>query len=189
LPALFLKERSIKMKKIHEVVGTFNELNKMEEAIGELEASGFNRLNISVLGNQAALQNAFGNKIPNVKQLGENVNTPRSANIAGEELGLAQGLIIGGGLVAGIAAIALTAGATLTTGSVVMLILGGGSGVAIGGCLASMLGDKYAAFFQQQIDSGGLLLWVGTHSKADEKKASAIYKKYGADNVHVHALA
>lgn len=176
-------------KEMHEIVAVFRELEKMQDAIGELEVNGFNRLDISVLGNERDLKKAFGKSVPGTKQLEDNSNTPKSSNIAGEELGIAQGVIIGGGLLAGVAAVAITAGATLALGSVALLVLGGGSGAAIGGFLAKMLGDKYAAFFQQQIDSGGLLLWVRTHSKADEERASAVCKKYGAHDVHVHALA
>lgn len=176
-------------KQMHEVVGVFSHLNGMEDTIGALEVNGFNRRDISVLGNQKALKKIFGTKIPNVKELEDNAHTPKSVNITGEELGIAQGVLIGGGLLAGVTAVALAAGAGLATGSVVLVALCGTSGAAIGGFLAKMLGEKYAEFFQKQIDSGGLLLWVRTHSKADEMKVSALYKEHGARDVHVHSLA
>jgi hypothetical protein len=176
-------------KEMHEIVAVFRELEKMQEAIGELEVNSFNRLDISVLGNERNLKKVFGKSVPSTKQLEDNSNTPKSSNIAGEELGIAQGVIIGGGLVIGVAAVAVAVGAKLALGSVTLLILGAALGAVIGGFLAKMLGSKYAAFFQQQIDSGGLLLWVRTHSKADEVKASAICKKYGAHDVHVHTFA
>ncbi len=174
---------------MHEVVGVFTHFDKMEEAIKDLEVNGFNRLDINVLGNEDSLKDVFGSKIPDTKNLGDNPETPKSANISAEELGVAQGVIIGGGLLAGIVAMVIASGGLIVSGIATSFIIGGGAGAAVGGLLAKILGDKYAAFFQKQIDSGGLLLWVRTNDKQKEEQASEIFKKYGACDVHVHNVA
>jgi hypothetical protein len=175
-------------KSLHEVVGVFTVLDKMDDAIRELGVSGFSRLDISVLGSQHAMKEAFGKKIPETQYLGDSLKTPRSANIAGEELAIAQGVLVGGGLLAGVVSVVIVSGGLLASGIAISLILGGTAGTAVGAFLAIMQGEKYASFFQKQIDSGGLLLWVRTSSKKKEEIAHKIFKKYGAHDVHVHVI-
>lgn len=174
--------------KVHEIVGIFTTFDDMQKAIAELETSAFNRLDISVLGSEKTLHKIFGNHRPDTKHLEDDASTPRSPNIATEELSVAQGVLVGGGLLAGIAAVVVASGGVIAAGIPVALILGGASGAAVGGFLAKMLGDKYAEFFQQQVEGGGLLLWVRTNSETKEKQAKEIYNKHGAHDVHVHTI-
>lgn len=178
----------MKPQKIHEIVGVFNNFDKMEETIAELEVSGFSRTDVSVLGSEHALKKAFGDNIPGTKYLEDNIRTPKSTNIAREELGIAQGVLIGGGLLAGVAAVTIASGGVLAPGIITSLVMGGAAGTAVGGFLAKMLGNKYADFFQKQIDNGGLLLWVRADSEKKEGQATEILKKYGAQDVHVHNM-
>ena len=66
--------------------------------------------------------------------------------------------------------------------------LAGGAGGLIGSVLAKWLGDHHAHHLQEQIERGGLLLWVRTRDPAREERAIDILGKYSAEKVHVHGL-
>jgi hypothetical protein len=85
------------------------------------------------------------------------------------------------------------AGAIVASGGAVGLaILGaaiaGGVGGLVGAALARFIDQSHAHHFQEQLDRGGLLLWVATHDKAHEDKATDILKRNGGGHVHVHDL-
>ena len=67
--------------------------------------------------------------------------------------------------------------------------IGGLGGGAVGGLLAKVLGDEYSDFFERQIKSGGLLLWVKTPTREKEEKAQKILKEFDASDVHVHQFS
>ena len=66
--------------------------------------------------------------------------------------------------------------------------LAGGAGGLIGSILAKWVGDHHAGYLQEQINHGGLLLWVRTWAAEDEKRAVEILKKHSANGAHVHTL-
>ena len=67
-------------------------------------------------------------------------------------------------------------------------MLAGGTGGLLGSALAKWLGDHHATYLQDQIDRGGLLLWVRTRRATDEQRAVDILKRHSCGEVHVHAL-
>jgi hypothetical protein len=76
-------------------------------------------------------------------------------------------------------------GGTLAA-TIAIAILAGGTGGLIGSALASWVGHHHAAYLHDQIDNGGLLLWVRAWDKADEERALAIMKKHAASHLHAH---
>jgi hypothetical protein len=56
----------------------------------------------------------------------------------------------------------------------------------VGAWLARRLGNQRAQHIQQQLDHGGLLLWVRTWDTAQENLAVEILKRQSARDVHVH---
>jgi hypothetical protein len=66
--------------------------------------------------------------------------------------------------------------------------LAGGAGGLIGGILAKLVGDRHAEYLQEQLEHGGLLLWVRTRDAAHEQHAVDILKKHAGREVHVHAI-
>jgi hypothetical protein len=47
--------------------------------------------------------------------------------------------------------------------------------------MAAFVGDQHAKSLQQQLELGGLLVWVRTPGPADEEKAVGILKRNGWD--------
>lgn len=174
-------------QKVREVAGIFDDLEKMQNAIRELEVSGFERHQISVLGNERQMKDSLGTAKIDPKKLEDDPVAPRVANVSPEDVGVAQGAIVGGGTLIGLAAAAVAAGGILVTGAALTtIVLGGLGGSAAGGILAKLLGDRYNHFFQKQIDNGGILLWISTPTSQEEEKAKSILSDYGATEIDAH---
>jgi hypothetical protein len=174
---------------IREAVGVFDNHSSLENAIEELEISGFARREISVLASEKAVKERFSRPHVKTKLLEDNPDAPRSPDIKEEELGIAQGVLVGSGIITGTVAAIFAAGGIVAPGLVPIVIVGSAGGGIAGIVLAKLLGNKYAEFFQHQIDQGGLLLWVNTSNPKLELKAQEILKKYGAKDIHIHTIA
>lgn len=175
---------------IREAVGVFKTAEDMERAILELQESGFNRAEISLLASQDAVREKLGHRFYDANSLEDDPNVPRTAFVSTGSIGDAEGALIGGLMYVG----AVTAaGFAVASGGafgalLVATFVGGASGGMIGGILAALVGEAHAAVLQKQIDRGGLLVWVRTPTKADEKRAAGILKSNKADDVHLHTI-
>ena len=78
-------------------------------------------------------------------------------------------------------------GGTLAAG-IAAAAVGGGAGGLIGTTLAGWVGDTHAKHLQEQLDRGGLLLWVRTTDDKREKRAVDILSKHSGHDVHVHSI-
>lgn len=182
-------ENQVTSPDIREAVGVFDDFGRMQKAIGALETSGFDRRHISVLGSEQALKEQFGTTEIRTRKLEDNPKTPRAANVKQEELGIGQGVLVGGGVLTGVVAAIIAAGGLSVPGTLVPTVLAGGVGGGVaGGVLARLLGNKYAEFFQEQIERGGLLLWVQVPTPELEQRAKKILTQFGAKDIHVHTL-
>jgi hypothetical protein len=90
------------------------------------------------------------------------------------------------GAMAGAGAI-VASGGTLAA-AIIAAALAGGSGGLVGSILAEWVGKHHAHHLQQQVDHGGLLLWVRTWTPADEERALSILTRHSGEQAHIHAL-
>jgi hypothetical protein len=51
------------------------------------------------------------------------------------------------------------------------------------------VGAHHAHHLQEQLEHGGMLLWVRTWDAADEQRAVEILKKHSGRDVHIHDIA
>lgn len=175
---------------VREAVGVFHDAAALEAAVDSLMSHGFDRAEISLLAGEHAVEAKLGAHYRRVQDLEDDPDAPRRAFVSTEAIGDAQGALIGGLMYLGGAA---TAGALVATGgsligAVVAAALGGGAGGLIGSVLAGLVGDRHAQGLQEQLDHGGLLLWVRTRDAEHEEKALSLLKDAGASDVHVHGL-
>jgi hypothetical protein len=175
---------------ITEAVGIFHRSVDLESAIDELLSSGFHRAELSLLAGERAVEEKLGHRYDKVGSLADDSTVPRAAYVSTEAVGDAEGGLIGGLMYVG-AAVAggaiVASGGTLAAG-IAAAALAGGAGGLIGSVLAKLVGDRHAHYLQEQIDRGGLLLWVRTWNREDERRAAEILRKHSAGDVHVHAL-
>jgi hypothetical protein len=110
--------------------------------------------------------------------------------VGGEDIGDAEGSIIGGLVYVGAT---LAAGAVVATGGTLLAVLAGtaiagGAGGLIGSALAKWLGHHHARYLEEQLERGGLILWVHVRDAPSEARALQILQKYSAEQVHAHPL-
>jgi hypothetical protein len=175
---------------LREAVGVLGSAEALEAAIDELASSGFDRNEISLLATEKAVEKKLGHRYSKVAELEDDETVPRAAYVSTESTGDAEGALIGGLLYVGAIA---TAGAIVASGGTLAAVitgaaLAGGTGGLVGAVLAKLVGDHHARYLQEQIDHGGLLLWVRTTTPEREARATAILARHSGQDVHVHTL-
>jgi len=174
---------------VREAVGYFETVEALEQAIDELQSSGFDRAELSLLASDQAVEQKLGHKYRRVNELEDDPAVPRTHYVSKESVGAAEGALIGAPLY--FAALAAFGAIVSSGGSLAAALAGaaaaGGAGGLIGGILAKLVGDHHAHYLQRQLEQGGLLLWVRTWDASDEQRAVAILKKQSGRDVHVHA--
>jgi len=176
---------------VREAVGIFDSAETMQSAIDELESSGFNQAELSLLASEDAVKDKLGHVYSKNTDLEDNPDAPRIAYVSTETIGDAEGALIGGPLyiaAATAAGIMIASGGPLAATIAAMMIAGGG-GAAIGSFLAVVMDKHHSDYLQQQLDHGGLVLWVRTRDAEHEKRALQILSKHSAHDVHVHGVS
>ncbi|MFM1815784.1 MAG: hypothetical protein RLZ98_2479 [Pseudomonadota bacterium] len=173
---------------IREVAIIFHDAEALETAVEELESAGFDRAAISLLAGEDAVVEKLGHIYERVEELEDDPEAPRTAFVSSASIGDAEGALVGGLLYVGAVA---TAGAIVASGgtlaaAIAGALLSGGAGAAIGGVLAGWVGAAHAQYLQDQIDKGGLLLWVRTPTPEHVDKAVAILKRLSPSERHIH---
>ena len=175
---------------VREAVGVFDTANELEAAIDELLSSGFDRAELSLVAGDETIQETLGHLFVKVRDEEDDPAVPRAAYVATEEIGDAEGGLISGlmyvGAVTAVGTIVAAGGplAAVITGA----LIAGGAGGVIGAVLANWVGQHHADYLQDQLDRGGLLLWVRTWNQEDENRATKILSKHSAHDVHVHGI-
>jgi len=176
---------------IREAVGVFQSAKEMEAAIEELEENGFDRAEISLLASQEAVHDKLGHAYADAKSLEDSALAPRTAFVSTESIGDAEGALLGALMYVGAL---VAAGAVVASGGsfgalLAATVAGTASGGLVGGALAALVGQQHADNIQEQLDRGGLLVWVRTSTGADETSAVEILKRNRAADVHLHSIA
>ena len=167
------------LESVCEVVGVFHNPEDLESAIDELLSSGFDRAEISLLASEDAVATKLGGYYRPTGELADDPAVPRAAFVSTAAIGDAEGALIGGlgyvGATVAIGAVVMSGGALAA--AVAAAALAGGAGGLIGG-------HHHAAYLHDQIDNGGLLLWVRAWNESDEARALEIIGRHAADKVH-----
>lgn len=179
-----------KVATVREAVGAFVEPDRLQEAASELQSSGFNHADVSMLASGKALRDKIGIPAGGPLATGDDPNAPHQAYRSPPDVGNAKGVLIGAPMYV---AATVTAGVIAATGGTVALLLGGtvlagSAGGLAGYVFANKMERKLAQDLMQALDEGGLLLWARTTDPDHEKRATEILRKHGATHVHVHEL-
>jgi hypothetical protein len=175
---------------IREAVAVFTDEATLQAAIDDLTSAGFDRAEISLVAGAATVEAELGHRYRKVAELEDDPAVPRTFYVSEESIGDAEGALVGGLLYVGAVA---AAGAIVATGgtlaaAITAAALAGGTGGLIGAALAKLVGDHHAHYLQEQLDRGGLLLWVRTRDTAHENRAIDILRRHSGHDVHVHDL-
>ncbi|MGE0666186.1 MAG: hypothetical protein AB7O49_06475 [Sphingomonadales bacterium] len=173
-----------------EAVAVFRSAEHLECAIDELLSSGFDRAELSLLAAQDAVEEKLGHHYQKVAELEDDMAVPRTCYVSTGARGDAEGALMGGLLYVGAVAAAglvLASGGTLAA-ALATAAVSGGTGGAIGAVLAWLVGEHHAEYLQEQLDRGGLLLWVQLRDDDHERAALRILDKHSGRDVHAHAV-
>jgi hypothetical protein len=163
----------------------------MQSAIWDLLSSGFDHAELSLLASEVTVDNKLGHKYKKVEELEDDAAVPRTRYYVSQEAISEGEYVFTGGLVllgtlGAIGFIVASGGAlaaAITGGA-----LGAGSGGILGELLARFIGAQHAEYIQEQLQHGGLLLWVRCLNPEREKSAMEILSKHSGRDVHIHVL-
>jgi hypothetical protein len=175
---------------VREAVGVFHRPEDLQGAIDQLLSSGFHRAEVSLLASEPAVEEKFGHRYRKATALADDPAVPRTAYVSTEAIGDAEGGLISGLMYVGAV---VAAGSVVASGGTIAAViaaaaLAGGTGGLIGSVLAKWVGDRHAHHLQEQIERGGLLLWVRTRDLEKEERAVDVLRKHSGGDVHVHSL-
>ena len=173
---------------VREAVGIFHEPRDLQAAIDDLLSSGFDRAELSLLASEHAIQEKLGHRYKRVEPMVDDPAIPRAAFVSNEAIGDAKGGLIGGLLYVGatVAAGAIVASGGAIATAIAGAVMAGGAGGLLGAILAKWLDHHHASYLQEQVERGGLLLWVRTMTASSEERALRILKQHAGEHVHVH---
>jgi len=178
------------LTRVREAVGVFSETEALEAAIDALQQAGFNRADLSLLAGEQAVEKHLGHIYAKAEEVEDDPSVPRVAYVARESIGDAEGALIGAPMYI---AACTAAGIVAAAGGPLALVLtaaaaAGGGGAMIGGYLASMVSKHHATYIEDQLEHGGLVLWVRTWNSGQEARAKEILTRNSARDVHIHDL-
>ncbi len=174
-----------------EAVAVFHDMPSFQAAIDELLSAGFDHAELSVLASEAAIISKLGRSYASTTEFEDDPDVPRIGYVPRESVGDAQGAIVGVSayIPAIIGSVAVIGSGGTLLGAVAAAVLAGGSGAAVGGWLALLIGSRHARTLESHLHHGGLILWVRTHDSEHEQRALAILDRHGGADIHLHTLA
>lgn len=174
---------------IPEAVGVFDTFEDLQKAFYDLRMVGIHHSDISLLGGEKALKEKLGKAYWHSSELEDDPRAPRAHFVSEEAIGELQGAIAGGFFFVG-SAIAMTAmltPASTLAASIAAVAIGGSPAAVIGTLLAHRVGQHHKDYYADQIEHGGILLWVRARDKERADMAVKIMKGHSGHDVHVHA--
>lgn len=174
---------------VPEAVGVFDKFEDFQAAFYDLRMVGFSRYDISLLAKQGVLEEKLGKAYWCASDLEDNPDAPRAAFVSEEAVGELEGAIAGGFFFLGsyIAMAAMLTAASTLAASIAAIAIGGSPALVLGVLLARRVGKQHKDYYANQIEHGGILLWVRVHDKSREDMAVKIMKGHSGRDVHVHA--
>jgi hypothetical protein len=174
-----------------EVGAVFQDEQAFANAVFGLETAGFDRADLSALGQEEPLQACLA-AADCAKHRAAGSTAPHEAVVLDDDA--QQGRVLFTSLTATVAALLASGAALAATGgaaapAVVAAIAAGGSVGGVGRFLTSRGEEARAESLKHQVSEGGIVLWTRVTSADEETKAETILRQNGATNVHAHDLA
>jgi hypothetical protein len=185
-----MAERVDQPQTIREAVAAFADAQAMQAALSDLQSHGFDRADISFIARDSYLKGHLAQDYDDVRQAEDDPKARRATPVEETDIRQRRTLEVStGATIAAFAAVGLT----VATGGATALAAGIGAAAAGGvGGLGALVGRLYGQgqqkFMQEQIDRGGVLLWVRLRDADAEQRALDILRRHGARDVHMHDI-
>jgi hypothetical protein len=172
---------------VREAVAVIEDVDSLEAAVEELELAGFAAADISLLAGHATVARKLGRMYERVEELEDDPAAPRTAFVSSRSaeqrekvvvrsMTTLPTLIAAGTVVASAGAVAAAIAGTAVTGAL------------IGKVLARWMDHRHAEWLEEQLERGGILLWVRTADEARERQALQILGRHAAHDIHLHEI-
>ena len=135
--------------------------------------SGFDRSALSVLGCSSGIAQKLG--VKKCEQLMDNPRAQRGINIAPEEIGVAEGVIIGVAILMSLVIAFLINGSLITPNATKIAITACLIGLVVGLFVIKLIDFAYTQYLHNQIKKGGIILWVEASEKEQISLAREIF--------------
>src|SRR6056297_2745337 len=157
--------------KVPEAVGVFDTFERLQAAFYDLRSVGFHHSDISLLGEQDTLEEKLGQAYWRAPELEDDARAPRAHFVSEEAIGELEGAIAGGFFFVGsfIAMAAMLTPASTLAASIAAVAIGGSPAAVLGAVLARRVGKQHKEYYANQIERGGILLWVRVRDKEHEQ--------------------
>jgi hypothetical protein len=175
---------------VREVVGAFHSAEALEKAVTELGSSGWDKSEMSLLAQEGVFQPGLPAHGHDMQRAADEAELPRSPVVEDEDV--RQGRTLATSLAAVIAAFAASGATILTGGGALAAVIGaaaagGGAGASVN-AIGRWISGSRSHFLRDQVDQGGILLWVTVNSPEQERLAEEILRRHGGGDVHVHEI-
>ncbi|WP_169569047.1 hypothetical protein [Sneathiella limimaris] len=175
---------------IREAVGVFTDISSFYECIDQLQQEGFDRSEISLLNYHDLQSRSRRRDQIDTRETEDDPKVKRNAFIDPQSLGDAQGAIIGlptyvltmAGLAIGISLEFSMMNTILSSG------IGGLVGFLLGMQGSIWLKSRSKVDLDEQINHGGIPVWIRIHNVKQERQALSILSDSHAEDIHVHDL-
>ena len=172
---------------VREAVAVMEDVDSLEAAVEDLKQAGFAEADVSLLAGHATVEKKLGRMYARVEELEDDPTAPRRAFVSTRTVEHREKMVIGsmttlptliaaGTVVASAGAVAVAIGGTAVTGAL------------IGNVLARWMDKRHAAWLEEQLERGGILLWVRTPDESRERQALAILSRHAAHDIHIHEI-
>jgi transposase len=166
---------------IREVVGVFDSVEALEKTVYDLETHGFDRAAFSVLGNETAVERKLGHRYSRIQEMEDEPRAPRETFFS--HISRLEADYLPAPVLASMGVLAV-AGA----GGALAMLVAAGTGAALGAALSRIFHMHNAERIAEQLERGGLLLWVNVHSDHEEQIAKQALGVNAAHDIHVHEI-
>ena len=192
-PGVAIDGKSSEMKaatdggRVREAVAVFDDVSSLEAAVEDLRVAGFAQDAISLLGGQDAVERKLGRTYERVEELEDDPRALRTAFVSEKNLGERENRLLGSLTV--LPTVIAAGTVVATAGAVAAAIVGTAiAGALVGTVFTHWMDKRHADWLQEQLDRGGLLLWVRTPDPESQQQALSILQQHSAHDVHLHKL-
>ena len=167
---------------IKEAVAAFDDADALDKAVFALETRGFDRAAFSVLASESTVEQKLGHRYSQVKEMEDDPNAARETFFS--KVSLLEAHYLPVPALAAVGAIILAG-----VGGIVPVLIAAGGGALLGAALGQVMQEHNAKRVQEQLERGGLLLWVNVRNAAEEETALEVLRAHSAHDVHAHEIA
>jgi hypothetical protein len=172
---------------VREAVAVFDDVSSLEAAVDDLRAAGFAQHDISLLAAHSAVERKLGRMYTRVEEMEDDPQAPRTAFVSGKNIDVRENRLVGSLTV--LPTVIAAGTVVATAGAVAAAVVGTAiAGALLGTVFAHWMDQRHADWLQEQLDRGGVLLWVRTPTEEDERKALDVLTRYSAHDVHIHEI-